>query len=447
MDTIIFIPGFAGSSLILNGDVVWPPTAWEYIFGYNRLDELMDPNAQKNGVIDTTYCFPIYQPIDDDLNTIAAQMGATMIDFDFDWRQDIFKTTMPLLAQTIADCYADGARSIALVCHSIGGLVARLLLESNTYNNNPNSPTPPWFTCITQFVGICNPHLGAPLIDAEALGLLGFQGIAASDMPALGADPRYPGSYQALPAPGYNRLRQQPGNLAIDIYTTLVDGEFGPNSSNIQAAISSFSALDFASKPPTVQYNLIAGTQQQTIEQVDDTDSVFSQVQDACGDGTVPLWSAAPGPIAAFVTPGDHIGILKTDAFRQQLFQILTGGTVTPAPYAAVPVVAISMNKQIYAPGEMISVLVIPDKPSDDISGTLRISRAAGESFKRFSRYVDREIRYIGGETTHLSMQIEAPSKPGVYRMTFEGDKHRSAKQTFGGFAVSPSAAPRQRRR
>jgi hypothetical protein len=31
MDTIIFIPGFAGSSLILNGDVVWPPTAWEYL--------------------------------------------------------------------------------------------------------------------------------------------------------------------------------------------------------------------------------------------------------------------------------------------------------------------------------------------------------------------------------------------------------------------------------
>ena len=155
MDTIIFIPGFAGSKLTLNGVEVWPPTIFEYVFGYHRLAELTDPNTQKNGVIDSAFCFPIYQPIDDDLNTIAAALGATKIDFDFDWRQDILQLTMPLLPRRSKRRYANGARSIALVCHSLGGVVARLLLESGTYANEP------WLGAIEHFVGICNPHHGS----------------------------------------------------------------------------------------------------------------------------------------------------------------------------------------------------------------------------------------------------------------------------------------------
>ena len=442
MDTIIFIPGFAGSKLTLNGVEVWPPTIFEYVFGYHRLAELTDPNTQKNGVIDSAFCFPIYQPIDDDLNTIAAALGATKIDFDFDWRQDILQSTMPLLAQTIEARYANGARSIALVCHSLGGVVARLLLESGTYANEP------WLGAIEHFVGICNPHHGAPLILGGALGVLGFQGIGASDMPGLASDPRYPASYEALPAPGYNRLRRQPGNVPINIYTTVVDGEFGSGSPNIRAAIHSFSALDINNRPATVQYHLIAGNQHLTIEQIDVASSGFSQEQDNLGDGTVPLWSAAPGPMPAFVIPGDHIGILKTDAFRQRLFQILTGGTVMPPPYAAKPVVVISLNKQIYAPGEEMSVLIIPDKPTRGINGKLRISRGKGDSAADFERYGDDlPVSYSGAEATHLLMHINAPSDPGAYRMTLEDGNYESTAITSGGFAVSRAAAPHPERR
>jgi hypothetical protein len=442
MDTIFFLPGFAGSKLSLDNVEVWPPTFEEYCLGYHRLDQLRDPRTNKSGVLYTASCFPIYQPIEDDLNTIAAQLNARKIDFDFDWRVDILKCTMPLLAQTIADSYANGSRSIALVCHSLGGLIARLLLESGTYEHEP------WLACITQFVGICNPHNGATLIIGEALGLLGFQGIAASDMPTLASDPRYPGGYQALPAPCYNRLRQQPGDIPIDIYTTEVDGEFGRNSPNIQAAIASFSALNINKRPATVQYNFVAGTQVQTIQQVDVTDSSFSLRKDSAGDGTVPLWSAAPGPMTAFVTPGDHIGVLKTEAFRQHLFQILTGGKVMPPPYAVKPVVVISLDKQIYAPGETMSVLIIPDKPTREITGSLRISRAVGASVKKFAPYgADRAVRYLGADTTHLSMQFDAPSDPGVYRMTLEGGNYVSTDVTSGGFAVSREAAPRLERR
>lgn len=438
MDTILFIPGFAGSSLILNGDVVWPPTIFEFIFGYNRINELEDPNAQTNGVIYDVDCFPIYSPIEDDLDVIANSMNAQKIDFDYDWRVDIMKVTMPLLANTIEGLYNGGARSIALVCHSLGGLVGRLLLETPTYQGSP------WFSSITQFVGVCNPHLGAPLILAESLGLLGFQGISASDMPGLAADPRYPAGYQALPAPGNIRLLQQPGNIPINVYTTAVNGEFGSGAPNIKAAKASFAALNFSKQP--FSYNLAAGSQQSTIEwvYVDATGTSFQIIPDNAGDGTVPQWSAAPSAVPAFVTPGDHIGIFKTQPFRDWLYQVLTGGAVMPPAYAKAPVAAVSLNKQFYAPGEAMTVLVIPDAPTRSLTGVIRTYRAAGDKPAEFVRFgEDRPIQYVGADTTHLAMQFNAPTQPGAYRLTIEDGNYLTTNVTAAAFVVSRAAEPR----
>lgn len=450
MDTIIFVPGYAGSQLTLNGNEVWPPTLWELaVTGYHRLNELTDPNTQKNGVIDTLGFFPflvpVYQPIDDDLSYIAAQLGITKIDFDFDWRVDIYATTMPLLVQTIKAAYQGGARSISLVCHSQGGIIARLLLENDAYRLNP----PSWFRAIKQFVGICNPHLGAPLIVANSLGVFGFQGIPASDMPALAADPRYPAGYQALPPLGYNRLRKQPGNHGVNIYATTVNGYFGPTSNNIQATVQSYAHLNIANQP--CQYYFIAGNNQSTPEQVDTSSSLlppYTPDYNDSGDGTVPLWSAAPGPMTASVFPGSHTGIFVVDAFRQRLFQILTGGTVMPTPFAEEPVAVISLNKTVYGPGERISVLVIPDKPTRAFTGALRISRAVGDKFDKFESIgPDLELRYAGAETTHLSMQLVAPDKPGAYRITLEDSEYVTTPMTVGTFFVNPEAGPRLNRK
>jgi hypothetical protein len=440
MNTIIFIPGFAGSSLSLNSDEVWPPTLLEFIVGYHRISELQDQGVQKHGVIYDVSCSPVYHPIEDDLDVIANGMNAQKIDFDYDWRGNITTRTAPLLADAIAGLYANGARSIALVCHSLGGLVARLVLETPTYRSDP------WFTSITQFVGICNPHHGAPLILAEALGLLGFQGISASDMPSLASDLRYTGGYQGLPAPGYRRLRRQPGNTSIDVYTTAVNGIFGRNSPNTKAAKASFSALNFNNRPKTVPYSLIAGSQQSTVQwvDVDATGSSFDIRYNAAGDGTVPLWSAVPGSLPPFVTPGDHVGIFKTQAFRQRLYQILTGGAVMPTPYAKAQVVVISLDKQFYAPGESMSVLVIPDKPTQSIAGQLRLYRAVGEKLTEFERYgEDRRIHYVGPDTSDLAMRISAPTEPGAYRMVLEESSYVTTDVTAAGFVVSTAAAPR----
>ena len=63
----------------------------------------------------------------------------------------------------------------------MGGLVARLVLEDDQYR------TAPWIKKVTLFLGICNPHHGAP----QALDA-GSSGIDAADMPTVTSNLSYP---------------------------------------------------------------------------------------------------------------------------------------------------------------------------------------------------------------------------------------------------------------
>ncbi len=145
--------------------------------------------------------------------------------------------------------------------------------------------------------------------------------------------------------------------------------------------------------------------------------------------------------MTASVFPGSHTGVFAVDAFRQRLFQILTGGTVTPMPFAEQPVAVISLDKLVYGPGERISVLVIPDKPTRAFTGALRISRAVGDKFDKLEPIgPDIELRYAGAETTHLSMQFAAPDQPGAYRITLEESEYVTTSMTEGTFFVNPEA-------
>ena len=240
-------------------------------------------------------------------------------------------------------------------------------------------------------------------------------------MPALAADPRYPAGYQALPPPGYNRLPNSTGksrgqHLCNDgerLFRTQLEQHpsHRPVLYTPQYRKPALSVL-----PPRRQLPIDAR------EQVDASSSLlppYTPQYNNSGDGTVPLWSAAPGPIPASVFPGSHTGVFVVDAFQRRLFQILTGGTVTPNAFADKPVVVISLDKLVYGPGERILVLVIPDKPTRAFTGALRISRAGGDKFDKLEPIgPDIELRYAGAETTHLSMQLAAPDQPGAYRIT-----------------------------
>src|SRR5215467_7062321 len=177
METMILVPGPQGSRLTLNGEEIWPPTVEEMIFGYNRMNKLLDPNAQFTTIVDKIEFFQAYKPLQDELQYIVNQSNGTKrrLDFPYDWRIDLLQTAARL-ASVIKDCVDNGSNSITLVCHSGGNLVARSLLEGGNYNSES------WFGNITKYVGICGPHLGVPRILEYALGLQGSMGISPRDM-------------------------------------------------------------------------------------------------------------------------------------------------------------------------------------------------------------------------------------------------------------------------
>ena len=174
MEVAVLIPGIMGTKIILPGassadepEELWPPTPLETQFGYKRIDKLQDPRAVAGGTIDKVLCFSFYQTIKDQLQEIGYTSGGMqqrLVEFPYDWRQDNF-TTAKALAARLDQLHPVGATGIRLIGHSMGGLVARLVLESGTYDARP------WFKSINLFLALATPHLGAPLALARIFGL------------------------------------------------------------------------------------------------------------------------------------------------------------------------------------------------------------------------------------------------------------------------------------
>jgi Lecithin:cholesterol acyltransferase len=199
MDTIILVPGGGGSRLTLQNKEVWPPTLLEFGIGYHRTTELRSPNVKVGTILDGVPqplpCYGVYQPLQDDLAKIAKSCGAQFVNFPYDWRKDVVSSAEKLAAK-IKSRVSSSSDKITLVCHSMGNLLARIILESGDYASKS------WFGNIKRYVGICGPHYGVPVILEYTLGLKSWLGISSSDMKTLSKDPRYPSCYQCLPFKG-----------------------------------------------------------------------------------------------------------------------------------------------------------------------------------------------------------------------------------------------------
>lgn len=448
METIIFVPGAGGSRLKLLNQEIWPPDPGEILFtGYHRVSELLDRRVKVTKVLDVyppgalIPCYEVYSPLQYDLNKIANDQGFNRLDFPYDWRVDIAKSAAKLASKISSS--ASGS-SITLVCHSMGNLVARTLLESGVYSSKP------WFSKITKYVGICGPHFGVPEILEYVLGLKDWLGISPADMKSLSADKRYPACYQCLPFKNYPALWDVAGSSPQekDFYTQAVVTAFQLSRDNIGAAADLHNKLNFVNRPAGVQYVLIAGTGQSTAENVQYSGTTYyDTASDYLGDGTIPTWSSTSLQITSRTTPGDHMGILKSYPFRQILYEILSNGALTPElSLVEMPGLTISLNNFTYAPHEPIEVLIIPDLRTGEISGTLQIARAVDPKGERYIRYQEQPFVYRGPQISFLRSTIPAPADFGAYRITFAGS-HGTSQRTAGAFGVSRVSVKRTTKR
>ena len=334
MDTIILVPGGGGSRLTLQNQEIWPPTIPELVAGYNRTPQLLSSNVKVGTILDgipkVFPCYGVYGPLQDDLAKIAKSCGSQFVNFPYDWRKDVLVTAADL-AKKIKSCVKSSSDEITLVGHSMGNLLARIILESGDYSSKS------WFGNIKRYVGICGPHYGVPVILKYTLGLSSWLGISASDMKALSKDPRYPSCYQCLPFEGKDVLfNSQSGTpQAKDFYTASVANDYDLDLTNLGKAKDVQTKLSFANKPTTVEYDLISGSSHTTDEwlEYDGPTSFVSAHQDQDGDSTIPLWSSKVLPYTQWVTPGDHVDILKSYPFKQILYLISGLQGSDPGPH------------------------------------------------------------------------------------------------------------------
>jgi len=434
----------------LGTEEIWPPTPFEAVVGYHRIDKLLDPRAVATAVIDqVTIFYPVYRPLIEELNKIAIALRAKTILFAYDWRSDLWTSTAPftaaseLLARAIDKSVRDGASSVTLVCHSMGCLVARLVIESPKYKNTS------WYKKIEKFVAICGPHLGAPVALVRALGLEGSSGISADDMKRVAGDPRYPAGYQCFPAPGIDVLYDvSTGELkTLDIYNVGVDRTYDLTRKNVLAAQTTFNILNIDSHPSGIRYIFIAGQGFDTVKAL-----VFNKLRlvdklTEDGDGVVPVWSSIAGKkVVRYTMPGDHIGIMETYQFKQTLHDVLGSPMMLTLSVTETPGLTVTINKRTFSPEEMIDVVLVLDAPTVEIDGHLRVvsvtnvAALTSGAEPQLAQYgAGLPVVYRGAQTMHVSMRLAAPGVPGAYILQFDGT-HRTTAATAAAFYVNKAA-------
>ena len=258
------------------------------------------------------------------------------------------------LAKRIA-LVAQGSDSITLVCHSMGNLLARFIIESGKYSKRR------WFKKITKYVGICGRTWGFPRSSNTPSERRVFLCITPADTKTISSNPDYQGGYQTLPFQGQPVLFDV-AHGQEDFYKKKLANRLGLVRKNLDAALGLQKSLDFRNKPKWVHYCLIAGCDQSTDETIVYNGSHYQRTnQDTLGDGTIPLWSANIPQFHTKITPGSHIDVLKTGPFQQLLYQCLTEGKMKPRRRRGKGGVALSLDRFVYAPRQPIEVLAVAD--------------------------------------------------------------------------------------
>ncbi|HSI39991.1 MAG TPA: hypothetical protein VLA00_05520 [Xanthobacteraceae bacterium] len=432
MKYVVFVPGIMGSILATpEGEEVWPPTPAETIFGYKRTAALMRDDLVVGDLVRAVSCFDVYKPI---IATIAAVgypeagPGDRLMLYPYDWRRDLETLAEGLAARL--DTVPAAATGITIVAHSMGGLIARLMLETGRYDARP------WFAKITMFTSLATPHLGAPLALARILGLDSAMGISAADFRALAADPRYPSGYQLLPAPAEAACWDiKPGSAlgALDIYDPAVAAKLGLDPALLARAAFVHQSLAAGAPPPHIRYFYFAATGHKTATRlnVGATTTAVTR-QDDAGDGTVPLWSALPRSGQKQLVVGEHASFFAETGFKAVFYWLFGKNFPTPPILAgAAPAATLSVQSFSLRKTEEVELLIVLRTPAGKLESTLVLERTDGPD-DRFAAFgPPRPVRYEGPPLPVLKLRLPPLGTPGFYRISLAGSPASEAPARF----------------
>lgn len=305
---VYVVPGIMGSTLgrkrsILN-DTLWVDPI-EIALG--RLTLLALPDGGRNtalGVLLISY-------LKLKLTLEAAGFDATF--HPFDWRQ----STETLGADLMRRVEADGAQSVALVAHSMGGLVSRAAIRLDAHRK------------ISRLIMLGTPNFGsfAP-VQAMRGTYPSVRAIAALDLKhspeslSRRVFSTFAGLTEMLPAPEKFS--------AIDLYAAKTWPDDGPKPA--EALLGAVAGARAGLAAPDDRFFLIAGVNQETTVSMAVNAGKFEYTVSKSGDGTVPLDFCLLPPTPTYFVEESHGSLPNNSTVGHAVIDLLRNGTTAQLP-------------------------------------------------------------------------------------------------------------------
>lgn len=269
----ILIPGSTGTTLINSqtGAVIWP-TAVKTAVQNHDVDTALALIEDKDGVLvpqepagwnDDAASYGNLQSwfvsrgfvpaVATSGNDVPSSLTSNhLIGMAYDWRNDNRQNATVLgdILNAVAAAAGDDVQ-LWLIGHSMGGLVARALLEPAAASG---ATQPSWFSKIQGLITLGTPHLGAPLALQAILGNLppelGLEMTAfATAFVDKNGDPEWDSSYELLPPPNQQFITSSDAtpesvfNLDLRAAASLI--RHGASSEFLNEAQSFFGTLTY----------------------------------------------------------------------------------------------------------------------------------------------------------------------------------------------------------
>lgn len=432
MKCLVFAPGVMGSVLRNAEHTVWPPTVWEVIKGYKRINELLDPKLVPTEPIHNVGPMGVYSSLLDDIakcGYASADMNKRFISFPYDWRQSNSKTAQQL-AHLLDVEYPDPPADleITFLGHSMGGLVMRYLLESGTYHDRP------WFSRITRLITMGTPQFGASLALHRLGGTDKSVGLSGRDIKRLANEPGYSSAFELVP-PIHTALtttRPLPGKLPspIDPFDPEIAARLNMEVKNISLAREFWAGLDLARRPEHVEYFFFVGSAIRTNirnEWINHTKDPLPIEQKASGDGTVPIASALVAWIPHAFSQKKHLTIFTDRKVREYLYKFLDApanvhpqAATSELEVGSFEAIGITVDKEVYDPGEEIEVVISFNEEKTNPEENFEICAldpSTGERDMGFQPiYIN--VRLQGISVSEFSFSITDDIVPGLYELS-----------------------------
>lgn len=396
-DIVVLIPGITGSVLKKRGDVVWGPTgkaiAKALVSRGGELREALsltaDPleadtvdDVEATDLIPDLHLIPKYWKIDgytaitkEIESSFQVTPGENFFTFPYDWRRDN-RVAARLLEARCRDWLrrwrtrSEHAKLI-LVCHSMGGLVARYFLEVLEGWKDTRA-----------LISFGTPYRGSvnaldSLVNGVRLGPLGLL-----DLSALTRS--FTSTYQLLPTyPCYDIGNDKLAHVCDVKDLPHVDASKAAQAlafhKEIETAVTDHLALSeytdqryrvhpiVGISQPTAQTAKLSGEQLEVMFEYEG--------RDWSGDGTVPRVSATPleyskAGLEMFAAT-KHASLQNANAVLTQLFGLISGLSLDLGRFRK-PLGRIALQVgDLYRTNEPIVIKAAPNRPTSDLKATI----------------------------------------------------------------------------